>query len=67
MARLQEARQRLEKALTQLEQATKARSGTLHDDLAVAARRCSMLEDRNHDATRRLDDAIERVRTILNG
>lgn len=66
MARLQEARQRLENALTQLEQATNARTGTLHDDLTAAGRRCTMLEDRNRDAARRLDDAIERVRTILD-
>jgi hypothetical protein len=67
MARLQEAQKRLEKALTQLEQATSAQASTMHDDLAAAGRRCSMLEDRNRDVARRLDAAIERVRDILNG
>ncbi len=67
MARLQEARQRLENALTRLEQATAARTGTGDDDLAATSRRCTVLEDRNRDAARRLDAAIERVRAILNG
>ncbi len=67
MARLKDAQLRLDKALSQLEQAAASETGELHKDLAAARGRSTQLEDRNRSAALRLDAAIERVREILNG
>lgn len=69
MARLDEARERLERAVARLETAM-AQGGdrdALADELARVRRRCALLEERARDVSDRLDDTIGRVRELLEG
>lgn len=68
MARLEEAQKRLEKALARLEAAAGAR-GRPEDTakLKEVEERCNRLEAREREVARRLDAAIERLRTVLQG
>jgi hypothetical protein len=67
MSSLTEAHDRLAKAVARLEQA--AGDAPVGSDavaeLSALRDRCSTLEGRNVEVTRRLDAAIERLRTVL--
>ncbi len=71
MSRLQDAQQRLEKALARLEDTAAAPGGDgaaaqeLERELAAARQRCEMLDERTSEVSQRLDNAIVRIRTLL--
>jgi hypothetical protein len=68
MTNLTEAHDRLSKAVSRLERAT-AKGRPVADDaeaeIAALRERCRALEGRTEEASRRLDAAIARLRTLL--
>jgi hypothetical protein len=68
MTNLTEAHDRLAKAVARLERAT-AQGQPVADDaeaeIAALRERCDALEGRTGEASRRLDAAIKRLRTLL--
>jgi hypothetical protein len=71
MSRLEQAQQRLEHALDRLEEAAGKRGGAPAADLSRALeeanRRGAALDARQRDIGKRLDAAIGRLRSVLNG
>ncbi len=73
MTDLQAAQDRLEKALIRLETAAARPRGNgaagdaLKGELDAARRHCEALEGRTGEVSQRLDDAIARIRTVLEG
>jgi hypothetical protein len=73
MTDLKAAQDRLEKALVRLETAVARPRGNgaaddaLKGELDAARRHCAALEGRTGEVSQRLDDAIARIRTVLEG
>ncbi len=73
MTELETAKDRLEKSIARLEAAVKSQAELAADDgekaeaLAVSQRLCSELKDANQAVTSRLDAAIGRLKTVLEG
>jgi hypothetical protein len=71
MSRLEQAQQRLEHALDRLEGAAGKRGGAAAADLSRALeeanRRGAALDARQREIGKRLDAAIGRLRSVLNG
>lgn len=72
MAHLQDAQARLDKALTRLEKAATAPSDggdieALKTELATARARGDTLEGRGREVSDRLDSAIGRIKSLLEG
>ena len=71
--RLQQARTRLENAVSRLEAVSRDRLETvgeadteLADELRTVRARCETLEQRSRDVSQRLDATIDRVRGLLD-
>ncbi len=73
MTELETAKDRLEKSITRLEAAIKSQAELAAGDdqtaqaLAESQRLCSELKDANQTVTNRLDAAIGRLKTVLEG